>query len=376
VTPACTFETPLGDHDGYLGRVTPRPLTVVVVSPLPPDRGGIAHTSDRIVEAMRAQGHSVEAIAWRRHYPRMLYPGETTPIRGSSSRDTLFMLEWYNPLTWWRASRIARRSDVVVFAWVTAWDAFPYWVIAFGSRTRCVAIVHNDEPHERLPFAATLTKVFLRRVDRVVALSQTVARGLQSRWPWLDPVVGSHPPSFDIAPRPAPSMPPLRLVHPGYIRDYKGPDIAIRACALARSRGTDVSLRIVGESWTDIEDLRDLITELDLAGDVRIDDGYLSDDDLVDAVLDSHAVILPYRTASQSGLVPLALAAHRPVIITAVGGLVEQVQPGYNAVVADQPTPECVAKAIDALAADYPELASATTEPDMGWDRLATILLE
>lgn len=350
--------------------------TIAVVSPLPPDRGGIAHTSARIVEAIRAQGHAVEAIAWRRHYPPMLYPGETTPIRTRRGGSTHFILDWYNPLSWWRAARIARRADVVVFAWVTAWDAVAYWSITALSRTRTVAIVHNDEPHERLPFSAWLTKLFLRRTDRVVALSTIVAEGLASRWPWLDIVTGSHPPSLDVRPRDAPPMPPVRLVHPGYIRDYKGPDIAIEACGVARSRGVDVRLRVVGEAWTDIDELRGRVTMLDLMDRVRIDAGYLSDDALVDAILDSHAVILPYRSASQSGLVPLALAANRPVIVTDVGGLVEQVHPGYNAVVANEPTASSVADAIDTLIGDYQTLCGATSKLNAGWDRLATIILE
>ena len=170
-------------------------------------------------------------------------------------------------------------------------------------------------------------------------------------------------------------MPPLRLVHPGYIRDYKGPDIAIEACTLARSQGVDVNLRIVGEAWTDTAELRALVASLGLTTEVSIDDGYLSDDDLIDAVLDSHAVILPYRSASQSGIVPLALAANRPVIVTDVGGLVEQVQRGHNAVIAKDAHPASVADAIRTLVREYETLAEATAGPDTGWEELATIIL-
>ena len=351
--------------------------SVAVVSPLPPDRGGIAHTSARVVAAMDDEDVEVTAIAWRRHYPRLLYPGESRAVGGPHGGPTRFVLDWFNPITWWRAGRLARRRDLVVFAWVTAWDAPAYWTIAVLSGTRCIAIVHNDEPHERLPFSSTLTKLFLRRVERAVTLSSTVADGLRSRWPWLDVVAAEHPASLSIEPRPAPPRPPLRLVHPGFIREYKGPDIAIEACAIARAEGIDVELLITGEGWADVEELRSVTNRLGVGRSVAIHDGYLSDDALVDAILDSHAVILPYRSASQSGLVPLAIAAGRPLIVTDVGGLVEQVDRGRNAVVAREPTPPSVAQAIAELDGGYERLSDTTVAaPGSGWDRVAHAILD
>lgn len=351
--------------------------SVAVVSPLPPDRGGIAHTSARIVAALSDEDVGVTAIAWRRHYPPVLYPGESQAVAGPEGGPTRFVLDWFNPFTWWRAARLARGCDRVVFAWVTAWDALAYWTIARLSGTRCIAIVHNDEPHERLPFSSALTKLFLRRVDRAITLSSTVAGGLRSRWPWLEVVAAEHPASLSIDPRPAPPRPPLRLIHPGFIREYKGPDIAIEACAIARSEGRDVELLITGEGWTDVEELRSLAERLGVGGSVVIDDGYLSDDALVEAILDSHAVILPYRSASQSGLAPLAIAAGRPLIVTDVGGLVEQVDGGRNAVVAEEPTPPSVARAISELDGAYERLSGTTiAEPDAGWDRVVHAILD
>ncbi len=44
-------------------------------------------------------------------------------------------------------------------------------------------------------------------------------------------------------------------------------------------------------------------------------------------------VVLPYVEASQSGAVPLAYAAEKPVVVTAVGGLPEAVEDGRTGLV-------------------------------------------
>ena len=48
-----------------------------------------------------------------------------------------------------------------------------------------------------------------------------------------------------------------------------------------------------------------------------------------------HLMVLPYREASQSGVMALAEAAGVPVVGTPTGALVEQIAPGVNGLIAD-----------------------------------------
>lgn len=78
-------------------------------------------------------------------------------------------------------------------------------------------------------------------------------------------------------------------------------------------------------------------------------DGFVPDSALPDLFGEVSLVVLPYRDASQSGVIPLAFANRRPVIVTAVGSLAEAVDDGVDGLVVDRPSAvaiaECIVKA-------------------------------
>ena len=74
--------------------------------------------------------------------------------------------------------------------------------------------------------------------------------------------------------------------------------------------------------------------------------GYVSDDQVSDLLARHHLVVQPYRSASQSGVIPLAFAAGRGVVVTPVGGLSEVVEPDRNGVIAKDISAESLAAAI------------------------------
>lgn len=341
---------------------------------MPPERGGIAQSSRMLADAVEGLGHTVTSIAWRKHYPKRLYPGEIPPDPSPSTRHHR-MLSWYNPLTWIRAGRLAATSDVVVFAWVTPWDAIPYWTVAKVARTRSVAVIHNLKPHESMLMTGWLTRLFMRRLAACVALSDFVATEVVHRFPDLQVTATTLPKilAASQAPEP-PNRPPLWLIHPGFIRSYKGSDIAIQAVAMARAQDVDVRLRIVGDAWEDSAKLRELGHRLGLDEHLSIETRYLSDDDLLAEIAESHALLLPYRSATQSGLIPLALATGRPVIVTDVGGLASQIRPGINGIVAASTDAAAVAQAIVDLNNAYDHM-DATPHDDTTWTEIAETLI-
>ena len=74
-------------------------------------------------------------------------------------------------------------------------------------------------------------------------------------------------------------------------------------------------------------------------------------------------MILPYIEASQSGLISIAHALHRPVVITAVGGLIEQVRDGVDGIVAKATNAQCLSQAMN-LAIDFDFSAGFTKAPE------------
>jgi alpha-maltose-1-phosphate synthase len=74
--------------------------------------------------------------------------------------------------------------------------------------------------------------------------------------------------------------------------------------------------------------------------------GFVPYEETASLFAEASVVVLPYRDASQSGVVPMAFANGRPVIVTDVGALTEVVRDGENGVVAAAVSPEAVAEAI------------------------------
>ena len=103
---------------------------------------------------------------------------------------------------------------------------------------------------------------------------------------------------------------------------------------------------------------------------------YASDDEVERLLATHHAVLLPYRSATQSGIVPIALAAGRPVVATAVGGIAEVVEDGVNGTLATPGDADSLADAIERCAAQLTDLAAAATTVAESWDDVAAAVVK
>jgi glycosyltransferase involved in cell wall biosynthesis len=113
----------------------------------------------------------------------------------------------------------------------------------------------------------------------------------------------------------------------GFIQPHKGFDRAVRAFRGLGERGARLyvvgSLRVdEGEYAAHLDELRDLAS--DTPG-VELAVGYVSDELFDRWIVAADYVVLPYRHIWSSGVAERAAIYHRPVIVTRVGGLAEQV---------------------------------------------------
>jgi len=115
-----------------------------------------------------------------------------------------------------------------------------------------------------------------------------------------------------------------------------------------------------------------------LAGRVTILDGYLSTSDAARCFAASTVVVLPYRSGTQSGVVPLAYAHGRGVVTTRVGGLAEAVRDGETGLLVPPEDPAALAAALDEIRRgrrfDPQEIAAAYARS--GWERFVEVLEE
>ena len=121
----------------------------------------------------------------------------------------------------------------------------------------------------------------------------------------------------------------------GYVRRYKGLDTLLDAWPAVRAR-RPATLVVAGDFYEDPAPYRARVAAATAAcgpDAVRLREGYQSDEDVEAQFRAADVVVLPYRSATQSGVTHVAYALGVPVITTDVGGLAETVRPGETGLV-------------------------------------------
>lgn len=347
-------------------------MDIAVVGPAPPTRGGIAQHLEGLVGALRATGRTVAVWAWKKQYPRFMYRHPERDATAPPLEGARFTLRWWNPFSWLRVGWGVRRAGIVVFEWVTPAHALPLRAIRAMARGRVVIVVHNADPHEPFPGHRLLTRIGLGGTAARVTHSAAVGDRLRLMGLEVAEVIGL-PASIDIIAQPAPARPPWALLSFGHVRPYKGVDITIDALARLVADGVDAMLTVAGTDWDEVARLRDRAAPL---GDrVAFRPGYLTAAEVSEVFGAHHIVVLSYREGSQSGVIPLAHAAGRPVVVTRVGGLAEAVTDGVDGVVVDAADPASVATGIMRGIATFDELARNAPASVPTWAGVAAAVL-
>ena len=116
----------------------------------------------------------------------------------------------------------------------------------------------------------------------------------------------------------------------GFIRDYKGLDILLESFA---ELGDNYQLVIAGESYGSFDKYDKMIEKLPNLGAVKVFNRYISDAEVPVFFSAADVCVLPYKTATQSGITAMSYHFDVPVIVTPAGGLAQAVEgPGTGLV--------------------------------------------
>lgn len=349
----------------------PRKTVIAAVYPL---AGGAAQFNGAMVRAM-ARTSPVDLISWRRLYPPLLYRGQQvdTSRPATEALDASFILDWHDPRTWREAARqtASFAPEAVILPWLHPVMTPPYrYLLRHVPRsTTRVVICHNVAPHESTPASRWLTKATLRHADLLVTHAPHQRTELASLGLAAIPVLEAFHPRFsaaELAPESAAADraaerarhgdPDLLLLTFGSIRPYKGVDIALDALARVDPR-LRVRLVVAGRFWDGARQLRAQAERLGLNGRVVFHDGFVSNEEAALLFGAADASLLPYRSASQSGVVQLSFGYGRPVIATGVGGLPAAIDDGVDGILCTA-TADAVADAIERMAREHATLAA------------------
>ena len=328
-------------------------MRLAIVGPVHPFRGGIALHGARLAAAARRRGHDVQLFSFRRLYPRALFPGRTEldlgpPIESLGDVPPDRSLDPLSPWTWPRIGNAiaACRPDVVLLQRWHPFFAACLATVAHPPRRAGAHIawmVHNARPHEgtALPWGKLLT-VGMRPEDRILTHAPTEARvlsdlGVRARVETLPmPVPGNVARIGTRDARRALGIGEEEVVFLffGYVRGYKGVDLLLEALAGLPAQGPPWRALVVGEWYIDRRPLEELLMRATRRGRVEVIDRYVAEDEVARYFAAADAVVLPYRSGTQSAVIALAYAYDRGVVATRVGGLEEAVADGETGLLA------------------------------------------
>ena len=312
-------------------------LKIAIVGPAHPYRGGLASIMETMAREYQSRGYDVRILTFTLQYPEFLFPGksQTVDTPPPSDLNITRRVSTVNPLSWISVGRKLRKEqpDIVLMKYWTPFMAPCFGTIARIARgngiTKTICQIDNVEPHEHHITDRIFNRYFLGSMDGFVYMSEQVYSELKEYT--SAPALFSPHPMFENfgarvereeACRELGLDPAVRYtLFFGLIRDYKGLDTLLKAWQKFRRDGH--KLLIAGEFYASREKYIQLIKELGIENDIVLHDFFVADSDVKYYFSAAECVVLPYKTATQSGVTQICYNFCTPVIVTNVGGLAE-----------------------------------------------------
>lgn len=342
-----------------------RSYRVVVVGPMHPYRGGIAHFTEMTIEGLDGRGHEIVPVNFSRQYPELLFPGETQYEPDDDVPEVIRtaprLLDSLNPISWLRTGRrlLDVEPDLVLFQY---W--MPFFAPAYGTVARLLrwsgvpslAVVHNALPHERHIGDAWLSRFFLGACKGHVVMSDAVAENLRNLRRADAHVCQIEHPVYERFGDPVdrasareelglPQEAPVLLFF-GFVREYKGLHVLLEAMPAVLRELPDAHLLVAGEAYDDSERYHDLISASGLQDRVHWHDEYIPSGRVPVFFGAADLVVQPYVSATQSGVAQIATHFEVPMVLTDVGGLAETVPDEKAGFVVPPEDSEALAEAV------------------------------
>lgn len=312
-------------------------IDFLILGPLPPFRGGISETQWEFAKALQDKGYRIECWNFSRLYPTFLFPGKSqfTPTPEPLPFSTHRILHAYNPFTWLQLLRQIRKKQPkhIVFRYWTPFLAPLYGTIArlLPRSIPKIALIDNWIPHEKSRFDEALNTFFKKEVTHFCTLSKNVADQIfieenQKLWWGFHPLPSTAPKKISLEKARNHLMmdkKKAQLLFFGLIRPYKGLELLIEAVS---KLSIAAELHVVGEFYTDKTHYVKLIEKHQLQEDVHLVDRFVSAAEVAKYFSAADIVVLPYKSATQSGVIAQAYQYETPLLVTDQPGLANTIK--------------------------------------------------
>lgn len=317
-------------------------MKITILGPAHPYRGGIAALNERLARQLVDEGHEVNVVSFTVQYPKFLFPGKTQ----FSEQKTTFNfpiereINSVSPVNWlktgWKINK-ARPDILLVRFWL------PFMGMSLGSicrivkinrHTKIISIADNIIPHEKRPGDKLLCRYFIGSIDGFITMSGSVLKDLE-KFRYRKPKILTPHPIYDhygtVETREKAllnlnlSKEDRYILFFGFIRDYKGLDLLLKAFANPYFKPNRIKLIVAGEFYADEIKYRELIRELNLEDDVILRTSYIPNTEVQHFFNGADIIAQPYKSATQSGVTQIGYHFNKPMLVTNVGGLAETI---------------------------------------------------
>lgn len=370
-------------------------MKIAILSCFYPYRGGISQFNSHLLGEL-GKNNVVKAFNFKRQYPEFLFPGKTQYVTEQDDFapvESQRLLDTINPISWEVTARRIREwnPDLLILRYWMPWFAPSLGYVARRMKPLCkvIAILDNVIPHEKRPGDKLLTRFFLRSIHGAVTMCKEVESDLRKWAPTLPGIVREHP-VYDSFGKIIPRSEALKaigladepgtrtLLFFGLIREYKGLDILINAFNLL---GPGYRLVIAGEPYGSFEKYSRLIEESPARERIHLYDRFIPNSEVKNFFCASDVTVLPYRSATQSGVSSASYNFDVPMIVTNVGGLYELIGKAGTGLVSQEVSAPSVAQTIKEFFED-PSVKAGCVEnihrvkEELSWENYCKALLD
>ena len=211
------------------------------------------------------------------------------------------------------------KFDAIYFESLHVWNIAI--MRALRKKTQTFQVIHEVIPHEgdrQVKGVDFMNKVICKTADTIVLRNKKYVQDMIDRYH----VKADRVKYLELWRRYPDYTKPLhtgRVLFFGRINPYKGADNLLE---IARNC-PDIQFSVVGRVDPQMQQVVD---ELKKEKNVRLNNDYVSDEEMREEFIQSDWVIVPYNSASQSGIIIDAYKYSRPVVAFDVGAIAEQVE--------------------------------------------------
>ena len=212
--------------------------------------------------------------------------------------------------------------DAIYFESLHTWN-LP--IMMMSGKAKTYQVIHEVIPHDgdsQVKMVDLMNKAVVKCADTIILRNKTYIQDMIDRY-GISP---DRVKSLELWRRYPDYTAPVhngRVLFFGRINPYKGADNLLEIVRLCPSIQFDVIGRVDPQ-------MQGVVDQLAKEKNVKMNNNYVTDAEMRQAFMNCDWVIVPYNSASQSGIIIDAYKYSRPVIAFAVGAIPEQVEDGKS----------------------------------------------